>query len=492
MKVRKSFSSFGEDAGGTMALQSDGRNRQMSGSGWNMRSLVGLGAACVLALLPSLGRAQGSGALGDEVHFQAAAFKIPFSVPQGAQVYKAKLFVSRDQGTSWNWVADASPEAREFVYTSKDGGDGSYWFAVQTITPNGGAIPPVIQGNNNGQVLRVIVDSRPPIVDLKLMHGPDGTAKADWTIIDEHLRPETISLQYRIPPGNQWYLVNVQNKVAKGDQTWPAGVQPIEVQLTVQDRAGNIGKATATSSPQGTVPLTPGSGSPFPGRPIYSQPETDIRYVNTSRIRLRYNVVEKGKSGISTVEVWRKTIPGTWDTTPLTSKTFNADQTGPEPLDIDLGNVDGLYGLTLVAKSGVNVSLPPPTGNDPPQMTVRVIRTQPEVTINDVLVGKGPTAGRVTITWQAKQKDDLMSRQCITISYAGRDGKWVPLHSGKLDNIGQYTWVVPPNYDDYRISFKVEAEDWAHNVGSAVRENVSLDLTAPRLSPTHIELSPAP
>src|SRR5438105_9881534 len=79
--------------------------------------------------MPSAVWAQG--VVGDEVFFQAAAFRIPFNVPQGAQVYRAKLFVSRDQGASWKVVSDAAPEAREFTYVSNEG-DGSYWFAVQT------------------------------------------------------------------------------------------------------------------------------------------------------------------------------------------------------------------------------------------------------------------------------------------------------------------------------------------------------------------------
>jgi hypothetical protein len=449
--------------------------------------LVAVTAALLVTAQGSVVQAQGTGFAGDELFFQAAAFRIPFSVPTGAQVYQAKLFVSRDQGTSWKFVSDAKPEAREFTYVSNDG-DGSYWFAVQTITPTGGAIPQTIQGNNNGQVLRVVVDSRPPTVDLKLMHGQDGTARVDWTLYDEHLRPETMALQYRIPPGNQWYLVNIQNKLANGYQTWPAGVQPIEVQMTVQDRAGNIGKGSGVSSPPG-VPLTPGSGSPTPGKPAYGS-DTDIKYVNTQRIRLRYNVVEQGKSGIAQVEVWRKSIPGSWDAEPIFRKSFSSDQRGPEPLDIDLGQSDGLYGLTVTGRSGVDVTVPPPAGNDAPQMIVRVLRTPPTVAISNVEVGRGASTGRVTINWQASQKENLMSRQCISIYYAQPGGTWRLINNNKLDNIGQYVWTIPQEYTDPRISFKVEAEDWAHNVGSATRENVVLDLVAPSIKLT--DVAPAP
>jgi hypothetical protein len=97
----------------------------------------------------------------DTLYFTSAAFRIPFTVPPGAPEYQAKLYLSRDQGLSWKCIAAAKSKEREFTYISKDG-DGSYWFAVQTITPEGIAIPPEIVGNNNDQVLRIIVRSKVP------------------------------------------------------------------------------------------------------------------------------------------------------------------------------------------------------------------------------------------------------------------------------------------------------------------------------------------
>jgi len=440
----------------------------------------------LLGVMPCAAPAQGTGLVGDELFFQTAAFRIPFSVPTGAQVYKAKLWVSRDQGNSWKLGPEAAPEAREFTYTSTDG-DGSYWFAVQTITTDSKAIPPVIQGNNNGQVLRVVVDSRPPTVNVKLMQGQEGSAKVEWTVYDEHLRIETLALQYRVPPGNQWYLVPIDKKETLGFQTWNAGMQPIEVQVTVQDRAGNIGKGTAVSSPPPIGGTPGGSGSP----PKYTQPDTDIKYVNSTKLRLRYNLSDVGKSGVAHVEVWKKNMPGSWDATPFVDKLFTGDHHAPEPIEVDLPNEEGLYGLTLVARSGVNVSLPAPTGSEPPQMVVRLLRTPPTVTITNVVVGSGVSTGRVTINWQASQKDNLMSRQCITIYYAGHDGTWQAINTNtKLDNIGQYVWSIPQNYADSKISFKVEAVDWAQNVGLATKDNVILDLNPPSAKIQGVDVSP--
>jgi hypothetical protein len=420
-----------------------------------------------------------------ETFFPTPAFRIPFSVPPGARVYLAKLYVSRDQGKTWQYVSQVRPEAKEFTYTSNDG-EGSYWFAVQTITPEGTAIPPDIRGNNDGQVIRVVVDSRPPTVEVTLMHGQDGTARVDWKTFDEYLAPETLNLEYRIPPGNQWYPVYGLRKEATGSHTWSAGTQPIEVRISVQDRAGNVGRGTSSGATPGGVPST-GGVAPSTSRPSFQPANPDVRYVNSKQIRVKFDVSEVGKSGVGSVEVWRKSIPGGWDKQPVQTVQV-PNQKSLEPITITLDDKDGLYGYTLIAKSGVELGLPPPIGDDPPHFLIRVDRTPPSVKIHDVIVGTGVNAGRVTISWEARDTDNLMGKNCITISMAANPaGPWTPVHSGKLDNIGQYIWPVHPEAEP-KLYFKVEAEDWAGNIGSAISSLTIIEQNKPRVQIQTIEI----
>jgi hypothetical protein len=471
---------------------SNGLGRKAPGR-WFVRARAAVVLVLALTGLPAW--AQTPVTPSDELFFQQAAFRIPFTVPPEARVYQAKLFLSLNKGDSWEFVAAAKPNDREFTYTSNKG-DGSYWFAVQTITPEGGAIPPEVRGTNNNQVLRVVVDSRPPTVQLSLMHGQDGSARADWEVYDEHLRIETLTLEYRIPPGNQWYPVSNIRRDAKGSQTWPAGNQPIEIRMSVQDRAGNIGRGTASTTnsgsgaPSGSGSTPPGGAYPPPQK-SFQQPDPDIKYVKSQKITLRYDVSDVGKSGIKAVEVWRKTVPGGWGRVPYQTETIDNNQKPLVPITIDLGEQEGLFGFTLIAKSGVDVGLPAPTGNDAAQLNIRVDRTPPVVKIQDIAVGKGVNAGRVTITWDARDKDNLMGKQCITIyNAAAAAGPWTPIHSGKLDNIGQYVWPVSPDPDP-KLFFKVEAEDWAGNVGSDVSKEAIIEQNTPRVQIQGFEVVPA-
>src|SRR5438132_5502427 len=88
----RSASSFGQGCRRYYMVDCNGRPGLGGGVGrgalWAMLRFVAVSAAIVLCTMPSAAWAQGSG-VGDEVFFQAAAFRIPFSVPPGADVYRA-------------------------------------------------------------------------------------------------------------------------------------------------------------------------------------------------------------------------------------------------------------------------------------------------------------------------------------------------------------------------------------------------------------------
>src|SRR5262249_57156757 len=78
-------------------------------------------------------------------------------------------------------------------------------------------------------------------------------------------------------------------------------------------------------------------------------------------------------------------------------------------------NGEGLYGLTLVAKSGVGLSVRPPQLGDRPQIWIEVDLTKPGVQLQDVIVGEGPDKGKLIITSTALDKN--FSQQPLTLFY---------------------------------------------------------------------------
>src|SRR5262249_35325946 len=139
---------------------------------------------------------------------------------------------------------------------------------------------------------------------------------------------------------------------------------------------------------------------------------------------------------------------------------------------------EGVYGLTLVAKSGVGLSVRAPQAGDRPQVWVEVDMTKPVVQLYNVIVGQAADKGKLTVTWSARDRN--LHKQPITLSYAEQAaGPWTPMVKD-LPNTGRYVWTMPERVP-YQFYVKVEAVDLAGNVGEAVTEGqVKVDLSQPR------------
>src|SRR5205823_2971460 len=151
-----------------------------------------------------------------------------------------------------------------------------------------------------------------------------------------------------------------------------------------------------------------------------------------------YEIKDKGPSGVSVVELWY-----TQDRAGRTWQKHPSDQAGDvrPPFAVDVSG-EGLYGFTLVVKSGVGLGDRSPQVGEQPQVWVEVDTTKPVVRIGNVEVGRGPDAGRLTINWNATDKN--LGRQPITLAYAEQaGGPWTPI-AANVENTGRYVWQMPP------------------------------------------------
>jgi hypothetical protein len=140
---------------------------------------------------------------------------------------------------------------------------------------------------------------------------------------------------------------------------------------------------------------------------------------------------------------------------------------------------EGVYGFTLVARSGVGLGERPPQIGDRPQIWVEVDLTKPVVQLQGVVVGKGKDKGKLFIGWTAYDKN--LDKAPIMLSYAEQtSGPWTPISADRVPNSGRYVWSMPPTVP-YQFLVKVEAVDTAGNVGEAVTtELVKVDLSQPK------------
>jgi hypothetical protein len=426
----------------------------------------------VAPLFPAALRGQEA---AEESYSRYRQFRIPFKAGPGAErLRELRLFVSTDQGRTWQQVDKSPPEGTEFrFYTNRDG---IYWFTVQTVDKLGQATP---AAPASGEVsLKVTVDTQPPVVSLRPLEPRNGQVGVQWDIRDDNIdpRPEALHLEYRVRNGNgPWKLVRLSTPSTY--IYWiPESTDPLDVRLKASDKAGNIGEGETV------VSLAGQQGGGFPQgeapRPAYQQApiEVDRRLVNKKQVTLHYQVDQVGKSGLSGIDVYFTRNGSAWQK--YDNAVVNKDQRRSSVL-LEFPD-EGLYGITMVAKSGVGLSEPPPRQGDAPQAWVEIDLTPPEVKDLRVLVGNGADKGRLAIYWKASDKN--LAREPITISYSEtqEEGSWKPITPQPRLDSSPFVWTIPPEVPS-EFYVRVQAADRAGNVGRAITpEKVKVDLSVPK------------
>ncbi len=161
----------------------------------------------------------------------------------------------------------------------------------------------------------------------------------------------------------------------------------------------------------------------------------------------------------------------------------NADPQQPKKLTFTVD--EGVYGITLVAKSGVGLGAKPPQLGDRPQAWIEVDMTKPMVQLQNVIVGQGADKGKLTITWSARDKN--LKPQPITLSHGETlAGPWTPM-AQNLANSGQHVWTMPERVP-YQFHVRVEAVDEAGNSGYALTSQlIKVDLSQPKVQILQVE-----
>src|SRR4029077_16124112 len=127
---------------------------------------------------------------------------------------------------------------------------------------------------------------------------------------------------------------------------------------------------------------------------------------------------------------------------------------------------EGIYGITLVAKSGVGLGDKPPQPGELPQFWIEVDLTKPEVKMQDLYVGAGFDKGKLTINWHARDKN--LGPNPIRLSYSVDKAEWNTI-ADKLSNNSRYIWRIPEGFP-YQFYVRVEATDLAGNIGEAITQ----------------------
>ncbi len=414
---------------------------------------------------------------GGAIFFQHRQFKIPFKNDQKSLgVTQVRLYVSSDQGRTWQFTATAAPEEQHFRFSTPQ--DGYYWFAVQTVDTQGKLHPPSTA--NLDAKLRVIVDATPPSVQVQALPSRGNDVGVAWRVTDENLDlslPDALRVEYRFTGTVAWIPLAVPAGVSQ--LYWnPHNNAPLEVRVLARDRAGNVGEDKTT------VRQGAGAGNFVPNfqNPVQQQDsvkDLERKFVNSKQISMSYDLRDVGPSGVSAIELWYTLFQGrAWNKLteyPIEVKNGEANQTKKLTFEV---NDEGIYGITLVAKSGVGLGERAPQPGDRPQFWIEVDLTKPIVQIQEIQVGTGFDKGKLTIVWNARDKN--LGPTPIRLSYAEQQGGPWNAIADKLSNNGRYVWKMPEQLP-YQFYVRVEAVDLAGNIGEAMTlERVKVDLSLPK------------
>ena len=216
--------------------------------------LVGLGGFVALPAMAA-----------ERVHTQQSQFRIPYhSDPAelarlGAR--EVRLYVSRDNGASWELSQSVAPTTGRFTFQSPS--DGEYWFAVRTVDTNGRLFPASDAGLTAG--LKVVVDTQRPVLQLSLTKS-GGEVRLAWRARDAELSIETLVLEVRQSGESQWRPLRVAAS-AEGETRWAApSTGVVSVRGRIFDKAGNEGVASQD------LAMTSLDYAPLPARPDLEGP----------------------------------------------------------------------------------------------------------------------------------------------------------------------------------------------------------------------------
>lgn len=465
------------------------------------RGVAAARAACLLLLLagPFAVRAQSPHDNDQTKFIRARSFNLPFTLPAADRdrVQSLKLYVAAPGGRDWQLHATATPNQTRPVGGSLQGGfdvrlerDGPYDFAIMTVYTDGHSIPQSADQLRAEQ--RVVIDTQPPDLGLRAAQPrqrPDGNVivSFDWEINDQYLDPNSVRLEGRYAGGlPTWRDLSERLGVgAKGQKEWTLRPnQRLEVHLSALDRAGNrtdrylvlgagVGQTTGSS-------LEPG-GAGRPGSPYGAQP--GFKIVNDRTIKLQFKIGERPKSGIGSLELWATRSGNDWR---KVEQQFDPPAEGKDDAEITYEvPQDGTYGLTLVARSKANVSQPPPSGNQPPQIWVVVDTQEPEATLTSVKFAQANDPRTLILTWKAK--DEHLEAMPVIFEYAvidkdGNAGKWQQL-TEPLGNTGRHVCAAPQLPDNaYQFKIRMNVFDRAGNVKLVeYKDAISTDVSPPRV-----------
>ena len=232
------------------------------------------------------------------IFFQHRQFKIPFKNDQKSLgVTQVRLYVSNDQGRSWQFTATAAPEEQHFRFSTPQ--DGNFWFAVQTVDAQGKSHPPATTDLKAN--LRVIVDSTPPSVQVQALPARGNVeVGVAWKVTDDGISdlslPDAWAWNIASPGAAAWIPLAVPGSAPASSTGTRTPTPQIEVRVSARDRAGNAWRREKTTL-RGQGPAAAAANarpsSVNPVQQLNDLKDLERKFVNSKQISLTYDLMRR-------------------------------------------------------------------------------------------------------------------------------------------------------------------------------------------------------
>jgi hypothetical protein len=490
-----------------------------------------------------------AGAVPPEPFFlNQRTFQIPIRVaPERKDDVKGlELYVSTDNGQSWQLNASAAPDQAAFNYNAPR--DGRYLFTVVVIDKKTGQREPRdVMTAPVGQ--HIVVDTVKPDLHLIKAERQGDEIVVKWTAHEESPDWATLRLEYRPAdaPESAWVPVGTLPGEG-GEAKIPArGPGAVAVRLTLKDKAENVGTAettvpaaagaatpvsppvtsTATAysgpglqttnlsntntppGPPDNLPPPPkeppatggaiGSSAPgvFPaGAPSVGSERGKLpalRIVNKPQVKLDFDVSRFGPSGLGGVDVYVTQDEGAnWekaqsDAAAILPNPVEPGRPGPVhgSITVPLAREGVVYGFYLVAKSKAGLGKAPPQRGDLPHIRVERDTKLPDAKLYSPELDPA-NPGCLMMIWQATDKN--LTEKPVSLEWAERrEGPWECIGEPQMANAGRFSWKVPDRAPP-KVYLRLSVRDQAGNVAVAqTGEPILIDLIVPELE--HVDVS---
>jgi hypothetical protein len=184
---------------------------------------------------------------------------------------------------------------------------------------------------------------------------------------------------------------------------------------------------------------------------------TPIRYSDSERFSLEYELQAVGAQGVEAIELYGSVGGSGWEL-------WGSDPDRVSPFDIETRD-SGTFGFRIVVVGQNGLASPRPLPTELPDIVVVVDKQTPTVRISGVQYGEGDRTGSLVIRYQCE--DEHLGSRPIAMSFSdGPQGPWTTIAAG-LRNDGDYVWPADPQLPR-QLYLRIDATDEAGNVGTHI------------------------